>query len=117
MAWGIDSFVNEYTRLASRSQVREGDVEAVRTWLRNHKDAIHDPEAAYMMNEEHYDDLIPVNPKPRSWFRKVLERTYLLTTPPLSWYSPENLVIVISYKKIKTVFGITRHVSNDFRLA
>lgn len=60
----VDSFVNEYSQLASRPSVRNEDVEAVRTWLYNHKHAINDLEAAYM-NKEYEDDLIPVHPKPR----------------------------------------------------
>lgn len=57
-------------------------MKAVRKWLANHKYAIDDLEAAYI-NEEHDDDLIPVHPKPRSWFRKVLEKTPILRHRPL----------------------------------
>ncbi|OBT62557.1 hypothetical protein VE03_07366 [Pseudogymnoascus sp. 23342-1-I1] len=77
-----NSFVNEYSQLASRPPVRNDDVKAVRKWLANHKDAIDDLEAAYI-NEEHDDDLIPVHPKPRSWFRTVLEKTPILRKRPL----------------------------------
>lgn len=78
----LDSFVNEYSQLASRPSVRKDDVKAVRNWLANHSFAIDDLEAAYI-NEEHDDDLIPVHPKPRSWFRKVLEKTPILRHRPL----------------------------------
>lgn len=78
----LDTFVNEYSQIASRPPVRKDDVKAVRNWLANHKFAIDDLEAAYI-NEQHYDDLIPVHPKPRSWFRKVLEKTPVLSHRPL----------------------------------
>lgn len=60
-------------------------MKAVRVWLHNHENAIYDPEAAYI-NEDHEDDLIPVHPKGRSWFRKVLEKTPLLRHFPLKRY-------------------------------
>jgi hypothetical protein len=66
--------------------VRQDDVKAVRDWLCNHDCAIADPEAAYIVDEEHDDDLIPVHPKPRSWFRKVLEKTSVLRHRPLRQY-------------------------------
>ena len=58
---------------------------AVRLWLENNPHAINDPEAAYI-NPTYEDDLIPVYPKPRSWFRKVLEKTSLLKHRPLRTY-------------------------------
>jgi len=47
-------------------------------------------EAAFI---EHHDDLITVQPKTRSWFRNVLERTLILQTPvirPLFERRPEE---------------------------
>ncbi|KFY07881.1 hypothetical protein V492_06736 [Pseudogymnoascus sp. VKM F-4246] len=80
-----NSFVNDYSQLASRPAVRNDDVKAVRDWLANHEYAIDDPEAAYI-DKDHYDDLIPVHPKQRSWFRTVLEKTSVLRRRPLKWY-------------------------------
>ncbi|OBT76054.1 hypothetical protein VF21_03538 [Pseudogymnoascus sp. 05NY08] len=77
-----NSFVNEYSQLASRPSVKIDDVKAVRQWLANHESAIDDLEAAYI-NENHDDDLIPVHPKPRSWFRMVLEKSSILRHRPL----------------------------------
>lgn len=79
-----DTFVNDYSTLASQPGARPADVDAVRVWMENNRYAINDPEAAYM-HEEYSDDLIAVVPKPRSWFRSVLEITGLLKHPPLSW--------------------------------
>jgi hypothetical protein len=81
----IDSFVNEYSQLASRPQVYQDDINAVRTWLSNHQYAIHDEEAAYI-DAEHNDDLSPVSPRTRSWFRRAIEKTSLLRRQPLKAY-------------------------------
>lgn len=56
--------MNEYSQLASRPSVRKDDVKPVRTWLANHRDAIHDLEAAYI-EKHHEDDLIPIHLRPR----------------------------------------------------
>lgn len=82
----------------------------VRTWLLNHKDAINDPEAAYM-NLEHDDDLIPVYPKARSWFRKVLEKTPILRHRPLrSCLSREPCDPLIREKEGDTVWHNDKRV-------
>jgi hypothetical protein len=44
---------------------------------------IDDLESAFI---DHHDDLISVQPKTRSWFRNVLERTLILRTPFIRTY-------------------------------
>lgn len=73
----VDSFVNEYVQLATRPQVHPYDVKAVRNWHGNYAGAINDEEAAYITDDKYTDDLIPVHPKSRSRFRRVLERFLL----------------------------------------
>jgi hypothetical protein len=51
----------------------------VRQWFNESRPAaIDDIEANYIRRD---DDLVPVQPKTRSWFRKRLESTFLLNTP------------------------------------
>lgn len=73
----VDSFVNDYAQLATRPQVHPYDMKAVRDWHGNYYGAINDEEAAYITDDRYTDDLIPVHPKSRSWFRRVLERSLL----------------------------------------
>jgi hypothetical protein len=90
-----NNFINEYSQILARSQVRGEDIQSVAKWLepqvpqsrQNLLDnslpylgPIDDLEAAYIT---HHDDLIDVAPKPRSWFRNVLERTLILRVPGL----------------------------------
>jgi hypothetical protein len=86
-----DQFVNQYTQLVSRPSVHKDDIKEVRTWFENHKvrhpqrvyHAIDPKESAFIHKTE---DLIPINPKIRSWFRNVLEKTALLKTVLLRRY-------------------------------
>ncbi|KAI9853666.1 MAG: hypothetical protein M1813_002026 [Trichoglossum hirsutum] len=74
----LDRFVNEYSKLARRPSVHDDDVNEVRKYLENRK-PIDDIEAAYVREK---DDLIPIRPKERSWFRQVIE-PIILRTPAL----------------------------------
>lgn len=78
----VDSFVNEYAQLATRPQVHPYDVKAVRDWHRNYDGAINDEEAAYITDDKYTDDLIPVHPKSRTSFGRVMER-FLLGRPSM----------------------------------
>ena len=58
--------------------------EIVRTWLKDiHPRAIERNEQAYI---DHHDDLIQIQPRVKSWFRNVLESTFLLRSPRLRPY-------------------------------
>lgn len=95
----LDSFVNEFSQLVARQPVNKEDVRAVETWLRN-RDAIDDEEAAYI---ECKDDLIPLHPKNRSWFRKVLENTLLLRTACMKKYfcrRPSDYEVIRDYQTV-----------------
>ncbi len=107
----LDSFINDYSQLLGRPQVRDDDITNVKRWLApvlpetledlekaplKYLGPIDELEAAFI---EHHDDLITVQPKTRSWFRNVLERTLILKTPlirPLFERRPED------YKTINT---------------
>ena len=90
--------------------MRQDDVNAVRTWLGNHDYAINEAEAAYI-NSEYDDDLIPVHPKARSWFRKVLEKSSLLRRPPLrSCLSRKPCDPLIRAKEKNTIWHNDKHV-------
>ena len=81
--------MNQYSQLVSRPAVDKDDVKVVQTWFRNHRVqrvlddetywgcAIDSAESDFMWKK---DDLIPVCPKNRSWFRTVLEKSALLRT-------------------------------------
>ncbi|KAF7502113.1 hypothetical protein GJ744_007106 [Endocarpon pusillum] len=102
-----NDFVNQYSQLLSRPPVDEGDVEAVHTWFKNHRARVEDgsgqktwsyaidpAESAFIEKRE---DLIPVYPKTRSWFRTVLEKTALLRFPILGGFlqrEPEDIGII-----------------------
>ena len=56
----------------------------MKQWFREiHPNAIEDLEQNFI---EHEDDLIPVQPKQRSWFRRILENTLLLDIRPVRSY-------------------------------
>ena len=82
----------------ARPPVRDEDITNVKRWLappipetledleRNplkYLAPIDELETAFI---NHHDDLIAVQPKTRSWFRSVLERTLILRTPLLRRY-------------------------------
>lgn len=89
----------------ARPQVRDDDITNVKRWLApvlpetlddlemaplKYLGPIDQLEGAFI---EHHDDLITVQPKTRSWFRNVLERTLILKTPvvrPLFERRPEE---------------------------
>ncbi|KAI9770037.1 MAG: hypothetical protein M1839_003301 [Geoglossum umbratile] len=74
-----NKFINGYAQLVSRPPLNPIDVGLVRQWFNESRPAaIDDVEANYIRYD---DDLVPVQPKTRSWFRKRLESTYLLNTP------------------------------------
>jgi hypothetical protein len=75
----IDKFINHYAQLASRAPLNPIDVGLVRQWFNESRPAaIDDVEANYI---NFGDDLVPVQPKTRSWFRKRLESSFLLNVP------------------------------------
>jgi hypothetical protein len=84
-----DKFVNQYSLLVSREPVRKDDIKEVQTWFENHRVKLPRNEFGCAIKEEETkfiyktDDLIPVQPKVRSWFRNVLEKTALMRTPCL----------------------------------
>lgn len=77
----------------ARPPVRDEDITNVKRWLAPlQPETIEDLEKAPLkylspIDEleagfiDHHDDLIPVQPKNRSWFRNVLERSLILRTP------------------------------------
>lgn len=107
----LDAYINEYSKLLARPQVREDDITNVKRWLApvipetlddlekaplKYLGPIDELESAFI---EHHDDLIAVQPKNRSWFRNVLERSLILKFPvirPLFEREPEE------YKAINT---------------
>jgi len=107
----LDAYISEYSKLLARPQVREDDIINVKRWLApvipetlddlekaplKYLGPIDELESAFI---EHHDDLIAVQPKNRSWFRNVLERSLILKFPvirPLFEREPEE------YKAINT---------------
>jgi hypothetical protein len=102
----LDAHINEYSQLLARPQVREDDITNVKRWLAPViPETIEDLEKAPLkylgpIDEwesefiEHHDDLITVQPKTRSWFRNVLERSLILKFPvirPLFERQPEEI--------------------------
>jgi len=73
-----NNFVNSYSKLVNRPAVRKEARKEVEKWLKVHRDAIHDPEAAYIGME---DDLVAIHPKEKSWFRHILEWTFVFKLP------------------------------------
>jgi len=88
-----NAYINEYSQLLARPQVREDDITNVKRWLApvipetiedlekaplKYLGPIDELESAFI---EHHDDLITVQPKTRSWFRNVLERSLILKFP------------------------------------
>ncbi|KAI9766052.1 MAG: hypothetical protein M1840_006759 [Geoglossum simile] len=79
-----NTFVNGYAQLVSRQPVNTTDVGLVQGWFQNARPgAIDDEEAGYIYCK---DDLIPVQPKTRSWFRRRLESTLLLNRPFMRYF-------------------------------
>ena len=89
----LDAYINDYAQLMARPTVRDEDITNVKRWLAPlQPETIEDLEKAPLkylapIDElettfiDHHDDLITVQPKNRSWFRNVLERTLILKTP------------------------------------
>jgi hypothetical protein len=93
----------------ARPRVRDDDITNVKRWLApvlpeslddlekaplKYLGPIDMLEAAFI---DHRDDLITVQPKTRSWFRNVLERTLILKTPvirPLFERRPEEYEVI-----------------------
>lgn len=63
--------------MLSRAEINTDDVKNLRTWLHDPdylKDAINPLETSFI---DYPDDLIGMQPKPRSWFRHILEVSVL----------------------------------------
>jgi len=74
----VDNFVNSYAQLVNKPALREQDRQQVEKWFKAHPRAIDIEEARFI---EHYDDLVAVHPKARSWFRTILEWTFVFKLP------------------------------------
>jgi hypothetical protein len=66
--------------MLDRPRFHDDDLKCVQSWIEENEHAIHAKESAYIYGNE---DLIGVKPKVRSWFRNVLESSFLLQTPCL----------------------------------
>ncbi|KAI9868671.1 MAG: hypothetical protein M1813_004521 [Trichoglossum hirsutum] len=73
----IDKFINNYAQLVSRPPLNPTDINLVRRWFDEVRPAaVDEVEASYIRRG---DDLVPVQPKTRSWFRKRLESNFLFS--------------------------------------
>ncbi|KAK3081686.1 hypothetical protein LTS18_003901 [Coniosporium uncinatum] len=74
-----NSFINSCAQLFNRPTVREQDRHEVEKFLKvTHPRAIDDLESGYI---DRHEDLVAVHPKELSWFRTVLEWTFVLRLP------------------------------------
>ena len=107
----------------ARPPVRDEDIANVKRWLapeipETRQDLENNPlkylapidelETAFI---DHHDDLIAIQPKNRSWFRNVLERTFILRIPILRRYFER---VPEEYKVINT--NIETVWQNDGRI-
>src|SRR4051812_40119224 len=74
-----DAFINGYTQLVNRPAIHKDDLATVKKWMLKLNPKAIDPEEAEFINCD--DDLIGIQPKARSWFRNILEATFVLRTP------------------------------------
>lgn len=78
MADRPDNFINSYAQLATRPSAEKRERGEVKKWLEAHPNAIHDLEKQYMKENE---DLISVLPLEKSFFRRILEWTFVRRLP------------------------------------
>jgi hypothetical protein len=76
-----DSFLNGYIQLCNRPPIHKDDLATVKKWIRTNHKAIDPEEARFMDGND--DDLVGIHPKNRSWFRNLLDRSFVLKTPIL----------------------------------
>ena len=69
-----DTFVNSYTKLARHPIAEQRERSEVEKWFAAYPNAINDPERQYITK---HDDLIAVLPQEKSWFRQMLEWTFV----------------------------------------
>ncbi|QDS72495.1 hypothetical protein FKW77_010072 [Venturia effusa] len=70
-----NEFINSYAELARHPVAEHREQNTLQDWFRAHPNAIHDPEQQYITRTE---DLVSVIPFEKSWFRRVLEWTFVL---------------------------------------
>jgi hypothetical protein len=76
-----DNFINSYAQLASRPAAEKRERGEIQKWLRAHPNAINDPEKQYISDTNLHDDLMSVLPLEKSWFRRMLEWTFVRRLP------------------------------------
>src|ERR1700734_3430526 len=67
-----DELLLRHAQLRALPQAHPRSVESVSNWLYNNGDPIATEETSYL---EHPTDLVPLVPKPRSFLRRLLERS------------------------------------------
>lgn len=103
-----NNFVNSYTKLARHPIADPRERTEVHKWFMAHPTAIDDPERQYI---HRHDDLISVLPLEKSWFRKMLEWTFVCKLPifrrKLAGDPSEKAEVALSHHKRLERFSTT----------